>query len=454
MITNSFALSIINRDKMKQYYLIIGIITSCFLPQKANSQVGVGTTSPDESAVLEVKSNNKGFLPPRMTANQRLAILNPAEGLIIYCKDCCGKGMLNFFNGSKWVGLNNCFGVDSDNDGVINSIDLDDDNDGILDVNEGQDLYATSNPTSFTQVTGTGINSDVDVNDVYLYEDYLTINGLNYDMKAEILEISLDTNTSGRFSIRMKETGVPVLSYFDLEAPQNNFYRIKFSFIEANSISASNPEGVLASIPKGSAIISDIESSNGANVSEIGGIGRAHLLTDPIEPNSVLNIDNDPTSQINGNFWSSNTATNNLSDFILITMRKDLEGSVSDWTDEGTIANTSTRPLVEFKYDSFSSIEMIFGVTGSEFGAPQRGMTFVIGSLFNKNSDNSGLENYLDNDSDDDGCFDALEGDGDFHVSDINSSGQLLGPVGINGVPLIAGSGQNIGTSENPNVCP
>lgn len=441
---------------MKRYYLIFGVIISCFLAQNAHSQVGVGTTSPDQSAVLEVESHNKGFLPPRMTANQRLSISNPAEGLVVFCTDCCNNGGLNFFNGSKWIGFNACLGLglDSDNDGVINSIDLDDDNDGILDIDEGANSYSTSNPTAFTQVSGTGINTDVHVNDVYLYEDYLTINSLNYDMRAEILELSLDTNSSGRFSIRMKETGVPILSYFDLEASLNNFYRIEFSFIEANSISLANPKGILANIPNGSAIIADIESSNGKNVSEIGGIGRARLLTNAIQPNSILNVDIDPTSEINGSFWSSTTATDNLSDFTLVTMRKDLAGNVNDWTDESTISNSSSRPHVEFKYDAFSSIEMIFGVTGSEYGAQQRGMSFVIGSLFNKNSDNSGLENYLDNDSDDDGCFDALEGDGGFTLADVNSAGQLLGPVGANGVPIIAGGGQNVGSSENPNVCP
>ena len=50
----------------------------------ANAQVGIGTTTPDASAILDLKSENKGFLPPRMTTAQRDAISSPAEGLTIY----------------------------------------------------------------------------------------------------------------------------------------------------------------------------------------------------------------------------------------------------------------------------------------------------------------------------------------------------------------------------------
>ena len=55
-------------------------------------QVGVGTDKPDSSAVLEVSSFNKGFLPPRMRAFQRDGITKPAAGLLIYCVNCGASG--------------------------------------------------------------------------------------------------------------------------------------------------------------------------------------------------------------------------------------------------------------------------------------------------------------------------------------------------------------------------
>ncbi len=51
--------------------------------------VGINTTgaAADTSAVLDLTSTTKGFLPPRMTSAQRAAIVLPATGLVIYQTD-------------------------------------------------------------------------------------------------------------------------------------------------------------------------------------------------------------------------------------------------------------------------------------------------------------------------------------------------------------------------------
>jgi hypothetical protein len=49
-----------------------------------NAQVGIGTTVPDASSILDVSSNTKGLLMPRLTTTERNAIVLPAEGLMIY----------------------------------------------------------------------------------------------------------------------------------------------------------------------------------------------------------------------------------------------------------------------------------------------------------------------------------------------------------------------------------
>jgi hypothetical protein len=43
--------------------------------------------NPNSSAALEIASITKGFLPPRMTNAQRIAIATPAIGLMVYCTD-------------------------------------------------------------------------------------------------------------------------------------------------------------------------------------------------------------------------------------------------------------------------------------------------------------------------------------------------------------------------------
>ncbi len=50
----------------------------------SEGSMGIGTAYPNETAVLEVTSTEKGFLPPRMTSTQIAAIQNPANGLMAY----------------------------------------------------------------------------------------------------------------------------------------------------------------------------------------------------------------------------------------------------------------------------------------------------------------------------------------------------------------------------------
>jgi hypothetical protein len=51
--------------------------------------VGINTdgSQPDNSAMLDVKSADKGILIPRMMATQRDAINIPATGLMVYVTD-------------------------------------------------------------------------------------------------------------------------------------------------------------------------------------------------------------------------------------------------------------------------------------------------------------------------------------------------------------------------------
>ncbi|MGZ5255306.1 MAG: hypothetical protein ACXWCT_12930, partial [Flavitalea sp.] len=52
----------------------------------SRAQVSVNTDGsiPNPSAMLDIKSNNKGLLPPRMTWTQIQAIQNPAAGLMVF----------------------------------------------------------------------------------------------------------------------------------------------------------------------------------------------------------------------------------------------------------------------------------------------------------------------------------------------------------------------------------
>jgi hypothetical protein len=55
--------------------------------------------------VLEVSSTTQGFLPPRVYAAQRNAIVSPVAGLTIWCINCGEYGELNVYNGVAWVNM-------------------------------------------------------------------------------------------------------------------------------------------------------------------------------------------------------------------------------------------------------------------------------------------------------------------------------------------------------------
>ena len=69
-----------------------------------NGKVIVGAAAESSSsAILEASSTTQGFLPPRMTIAQRLAITNPAQGLMIYCTNCGTYGEPQYYNGNTWL---------------------------------------------------------------------------------------------------------------------------------------------------------------------------------------------------------------------------------------------------------------------------------------------------------------------------------------------------------------
>ncbi len=59
---------------------LFGILPALHL----SAQTVIGAPAPDPSAMLDVQSTSKGFLPPRMTTAERNAIENPATGLLVF----------------------------------------------------------------------------------------------------------------------------------------------------------------------------------------------------------------------------------------------------------------------------------------------------------------------------------------------------------------------------------
>lgn len=100
---------------MKKLIFILSIL---LVTNFAKAQTGIGTSSPDASAKLDVSATNKGFLPPRValtSTSSALPITTPATGLIVYNTATVGTYTSStsvvpgyyYWNGSRWFNWSN-----------------------------------------------------------------------------------------------------------------------------------------------------------------------------------------------------------------------------------------------------------------------------------------------------------------------------------------------------------
>jgi hypothetical protein len=96
---------------MKKNYSAKKVLQACLLffmiiiTTNMFAQVGIGTTTPNASSILDLTSSTQGMLTPRMTTAQRIAIVSPADGLMVYDTDL--KSFYHFSTGtSSWNVLN------------------------------------------------------------------------------------------------------------------------------------------------------------------------------------------------------------------------------------------------------------------------------------------------------------------------------------------------------------
>ncbi len=80
-------------NKLNQLLVICFLFTNLY----TYAQVGIGTTSPNGSSILDLNSPNKGLMLPRV--DNTSLVSNPSEGLVVYDKDKKGP---YFHDGTSW----------------------------------------------------------------------------------------------------------------------------------------------------------------------------------------------------------------------------------------------------------------------------------------------------------------------------------------------------------------
>ncbi|XMO88107.1 T9SS type A sorting domain-containing protein [Algibacter sp. AS12] len=328
--------------------------------------------------------------------------------------------------------------ADFDNDGYGDICDLDDDNDGILDTEEceetsnleivnvlpGKTNSYTINSTTFLNFNsklnnsanfGPGgtviqvpvtIGSQTDiVNAAYLEGGTLLFDGFTSDplySAGELAGIEQFVRDGGvLMSTNDFDSYDPVSSHFGLIAGPNLNVSTSWQIqnIDHPLINGNNGLGV------------DLRNKIVIAAGTYSGFVSGVLATDIVIARDV----------------STNLPT--------IILRELGNGTIIFTGDEGIFRNVSPGPTFDPADNEDALAAAIIG--------------FSVGSAAgNCDADFDEIDNQFDLDSDNDGCPDALEGNGGFDISQ-TIDGMLIGDVDSNGVPVIAGAaGQEIGVSQ------
>ncbi len=115
------------KKSLQNIFVLSAILINCLIM----AQVGIGTTLPDSSAALELKSTDKGLLLNKVDLKSNVdttTIPNPATGLIVYATTTHNAGTsteiiadrLYFYNGAKWEFYYNTVAYNA----VVNSLKI------------------------------------------------------------------------------------------------------------------------------------------------------------------------------------------------------------------------------------------------------------------------------------------------------------------------------------------
>ena len=113
------------------------------------AQVGINTTTPDPSSMLDIQSTEKGLLIPRMTLVERNNIPSPAQGLMVYQTD--NTPGFYYYNGSTWSAIV----AAEDDKWIVQGVNM-------YNANTGKVGIGTSSPDAPLDIEAT--NAAIDIN--------------------------------------------------------------------------------------------------------------------------------------------------------------------------------------------------------------------------------------------------------------------------------------------------
>ena len=321
--------------------------------------------------------------------------------------------------------------TDTDSDGISDDCDEDDDNDGILDIVECPVPTNSGLTGPLTTFTGHVTTTNASSNAVPHILDSITYNGTTYtdfivpDSYTPGFSLSDQTGVSfvkeGSFLFNIGSNSsyntaiLPAFQSRNLNAYQdldrNDFSNGDYFDLKYNTPVLSTAGGFIA-------------------VTERGGNN----------PQVIQALD------ISGNIIGT-TVNVSTSDYVDLGVRVDPSG--------GQNANLALYPIDDLAPvgTEIHGIRISFGTSSGAASDGPDAKAFLFGDVaqLSCDYDGDGIPNHLDLDSDNDGCSDALEGAANITSANIVAN-RISGSIDVNGVPVLASSGQGLGVSQNENI--
>ena len=273
------------------------------------------------------------------------------------------------------------YALDSDGDGILDSIDLDDDNDGVLDVNEMAIPDPITVNTWINQIGG------------------ITAVGSTLHFSASAPSSWNSTLTSLDFS----ELGISDVYSLSFTLDQGDMSNVLFGLNKAGEEAG--------------------ESTSWSNI------------------DYAIYLRSDGSLRIYENGSNKLRSTYAAGDAITI----EINGTSLEYKLNGVSLRTTTIPNgQDFAID-----------TAFPGGAPSdysiSGIELSSGLLASADTDNDGIPNHLDTDSDGDGISDLVESGQSAELYDTNNDGRHDGGVNVTGVPDDAGAGEGVSPVDSDN---
>ena len=164
--------------------------------------ISVGASTPEVTAIVDINSTSKGFLPPRMTTAQRNAIVNPAIGLTIFNTE---TNCLEWWIGTIWYNACGNAAVSTTTNGTANVTILDCASGAANGVIGGSyDIGSPITSANSWQVIRLKVNT------IGTYTFNTTVNGITFSKSDQFYESDRLASISGYKDVYVPASGAAI----------------------------------------------------------------------------------------------------------------------------------------------------------------------------------------------------------------------------------------------------